>query len=54
MAHIRFTWLSLHPASSAVRFDWPAPRELINEGCEEGGGGWRDKSLALWRLDELP
>ena len=35
-------------------FDWPAPRELIDERCEEGGGGWRDKSLGLWRLDELP
>jgi hypothetical protein len=35
-------------------FDWPAPRALINERCEEGGGGWRDKSLGLWALDELP
>lgn len=35
-------------------FNWPSPRALINERCEEGGGGWRDKSLALWRLDELP
>lgn len=35
-------------------FDWPAPSGLINERCEEGGGGWRDKSLGLWRLDELP
>ncbi len=35
-------------------FGWPPPRELINERCEEGGGGWRDKSLGLWRLDELP
>lgn len=35
-------------------FDWPAPCELINERCEEGGGGWRDKSLGLWRLDGLP
>lgn len=34
-------------------FDWPAPRELIDERCEEGDGGWRDKSLGLWRLDEL-
>jgi hypothetical protein len=34
-------------------FNWPAPRELINERCEEGGGGWRDKSLGLWRLDQL-
>jgi hypothetical protein len=35
-------------------FNWPAPRALINERCEEGGGGWRDKSLGLWRLDQLP
>ncbi|GLR96948.1 MULTISPECIES: class I SAM-dependent methyltransferase [Bradyrhizobium] len=35
-------------------FDWPAPDALINERCEEGGGGWRDKSLGLWRLDQLP
>jgi hypothetical protein len=35
-------------------FNWPRPRDMINERCEEGGGGWRDKSLALWRLDELP
>jgi hypothetical protein len=35
-------------------FDWPGPRELINERCDEGDGGWRDKSLGLWRLDALP
>jgi methyltransferase family protein len=35
-------------------FNWPAPRELINERCDEGAGGWRDKSVGLWRLDELP
>ena len=35
-------------------FNWPPPRELIDERCEEGGGGWRDKSLGLWQLDELP
>ncbi|MBW7971046.1 class I SAM-dependent methyltransferase [Bradyrhizobium sp. BR 10289] len=35
-------------------FNWPAPRALINERCKEGAGGWRDKSLGLWRLDELP
>lgn len=35
-------------------FHWPAPRESIDERCDEGGGGWRDKSLGLWRLDELP
>ncbi|MBR1172134.1 class I SAM-dependent methyltransferase [Bradyrhizobium sp. DASA03005] len=35
-------------------FGWPAPHALIDERCEEGGGGWRDKSLGLWRLQELP
>jgi len=35
-------------------FNWPAPDALINERCEEGSGGWRDKSLGLWRLDQLP
>ena len=35
-------------------FDWPAPAELINERCDEGDGGWRDKSLGLWRLADLP
>jgi hypothetical protein len=34
-------------------FNWPAPRALINERCVEGDGSWRDKSLGLWRLDEL-
>lgn len=34
-------------------FDWPTPRALINERCEEGRGGWRDKSLGLWRLHQL-
>lgn len=31
-------------------FDWGAPVELINENCVEAGGGWRDKSLGVWRL----
>jgi len=35
-------------------FNWPSPRELINERCAEGEGGWRDKSLGLWRLDQSP
>lgn len=35
-------------------FSWPAPRALINERCDEGDCGWRDKSLGLWRLNELP
>jgi hypothetical protein len=34
--------------------NWPAPVELINERCDEGDGGWRDKSLGLWRLADVP
>jgi len=35
-------------------FNWPTPIVLINERCDEGDGGWRDKSLGLWRLADLP
>ncbi len=31
-------------------FIWGAPVELLNENCTEAGGGWRDKSLGVWRL----
>ena len=31
-------------------FAWGRPSELINESCMEAGGGWRDKSLGVWRL----
>jgi SAM-dependent methyltransferase len=31
-------------------FLWGAPTELLNENCTEAGGGWRDKSLGVWRL----
>jgi hypothetical protein len=34
-------------------FNWGAPVELINENCAEAGGGWRDKSLGVWRLRDL-
>ena len=34
--------------------NWPAPREVINERCTEAGGAYADKSLALWRLSDLP
>src|SRR5882672_10346490 len=34
-------------------FDWGPPAELINENCTEAGGGWRDKSLGVWRLAEI-
>jgi hypothetical protein len=31
-------------------FGWGPPAELLNENCLEAGGGWRDKSLGVWRL----
>jgi SAM-dependent methyltransferase len=34
-------------------FSWGAPVELLNENCTEAGGGWRDKSLGVWRLSDL-
>lgn len=35
-------------------FGWGPPVELINENCLEADGGWRDKSLGVWRLQALP
>jgi hypothetical protein len=34
-------------------FEWGPPIELLNENCLEAGGGWRDKSLGVWRLSEI-
>ena len=34
-------------------FGWGPPVELVNENCQEAGGGWRDKSLGVWRLAEI-
>jgi len=34
-------------------FAWGAPHELLNENCMEAGGGWRDKSLGVWRLSDI-
>jgi hypothetical protein len=34
-------------------FSWGAPVELLNENCQEAGGGWRDKSQGVWRLAEM-
>ena len=31
-------------------FCWRPPIELLNEQCDEAGGGWRDKSLGVWDL----
>jgi SAM-dependent methyltransferase len=35
-------------------FRWSRPAQLINEDCREAGGGWRDKSLGVWRIPDLP
>ncbi len=35
-------------------FEWPAPERVLLEGCTESGGGYPDKSLALWRIADLP
>ena len=34
-------------------FEWGPPVELLNENCLEAGGGWRDKSLGVWRLSDI-
>lgn len=37
----------------APPFSFPPPIELIEEGCTEGAGRFRDKSLGLWRVADL-
>lgn len=34
-------------------FCFPAPLFLLNEGCTEGEGRYRDKSLGLWRVADV-
>jgi hypothetical protein len=34
-------------------FRLPAPMRILNEGCTEGGGVFADKSLGLWRTEDL-
>lgn len=34
-------------------FNLPKPLIVINEKCGEGDGSWGDKSLGLWRVDDL-
>jgi hypothetical protein len=34
-------------------FGWGPPVDLLNENCLEAGGGWRDKSLGVWRLSAV-
>jgi hypothetical protein len=35
-------------------FSLPAPLDAIVEMCDEEGGAYADKSLAVWRVDDLP
>ena len=37
----------------ATPFHFPPPLRLINEGCTEAGGQFEDKSLGLWRIEDL-
>jgi hypothetical protein len=34
-------------------FHLPAPTRILNEGCTEEGGVFADKSLGLWRTEDL-
>lgn len=35
-------------------FNFPPPLRVIDERCTEAEGRYRDKELALWRLEDLP
>jgi hypothetical protein len=35
-------------------FNFPAPLKIINEHCVYGDGEYFDKSLALWKIDDVP
>ena len=34
-------------------FNFPPPVLLINENCTEGGGDYKDKSMALWEISKI-
>lgn len=34
-------------------FSFPSPLALLDEACTEAGGRFRDKSLGLWRVDDV-
>lgn len=35
-------------------FSLPPPFKLVEEGCTEGDGAFREKSLGLWRVADIP
>lgn len=38
----------------AAPFNWPEPEKLLREGRDEIDGKYPDKSLGLWRLEDIP
>lgn len=44
-------WRPLNLEAEPLNF--PPPLQMINEGCTEDNGNFRDKSLGLWRIDDL-
>jgi len=34
-------------------FNFPVPALVVNENCDEGAGLYADKSLGLWKIEEL-
>ena len=34
-------------------FSFPDPIKIINEGCTESGGIYKDKSLGLWKIADI-
>lgn len=47
-------WSGWRPLNlQAAPFHLPAPERLINEGCTENHGQYADKSLGLWRVEQL-
>lgn len=34
-------------------FSFPPPQHVVNEGCTEADGRYRDKSLGLWQVSDL-
>lgn len=50
LAH-KFAWRTLN--MQLPPFNFPEPLKLINERCTEENGIYSDKSLGLWRIDDL-
>ena len=44
-------WRTLNLENKPFKF--PSPIVLINENCTEGNGRYSDKSLGLWRIDDI-